>query len=100
MLLTDKIRRYGSGSSGNLFVQPVDEHDAELMDSEAEHVRRLSGSEDFCILAVPVSDWDQDLTPWSAPPVFGKRPFGDGAPETLRQLREAGLLSRRCCLCG
>ncbi len=100
MLLTNEIRLYGSEASGNLFVQPVDGHDMELMASEAEHVRRLSGSEDFCILAVPVSDWDRDLTPWSADPVFGKRSFGDGAPVSLRQLEEAGLLSRRCCLCG
>ena len=100
MLLTNEIRLYGSEASGNLFVQPVDGHDMELMASEAEHVRRLSGSTDFCILAVPVSDWDRDLTPWSADPVFGKRPFGDGAPVSLRQLEEAGLLSRRCCLCG
>ena len=53
MLQMDKIRRFGSDSSGNLFVQPVDEHDMELMASEAEHVRRLSGSADFSILAVP-----------------------------------------------
>ena len=100
MLLTNEIRPYGSEASGNLFVQPVDGHDMELMASEAEHVRRLSGSTDFCILAVPVSDWDRDLTPWSADPVFGKRPFGDGAAVSLQQLEEAGLLSRRCCLCG
>jgi predicted alpha/beta superfamily hydrolase len=31
-----------------------------------------------------IKDWNQELTPWSAPPVFGKIPFGSGAEGTLK----------------
>ena len=30
-----------------------------------------------------IEDWNQELTPWAAPAVFGKIPFGDGANNTL-----------------
>ena len=30
-----------------------------------------------------IKDWNQELTPWGAPPVFSKTPFGDGAEKTL-----------------
>ena len=30
-----------------------------------------------------IKDWNRELTPWPAPPVFGKIPFGDGAADTL-----------------
>ena len=30
-----------------------------------------------------MGDWNKELTPWPAPLVFGKVPFGEGAEETL-----------------
>ncbi|WP_050008380.1 alpha/beta hydrolase [Butyrivibrio sp. WCE2006] len=30
-----------------------------------------------------IEDWDKELAPWSAPPVFGNVPFGAGAKDTL-----------------
>jgi predicted alpha/beta superfamily hydrolase len=30
-----------------------------------------------------IKDWNQELTPWAAPAVFGKVPFGSGAEKTL-----------------
>ena len=40
----------------------------------------------FRLVAVHIRKWNEELTPWPAPPVFGKIPFGDGAEETLREL--------------
>ena len=34
-------------------------------------------------IAVRIEKWNAELTPWPAPPVFGKTPFGDGAHSTL-----------------
>jgi len=73
-----------------LLVQPVDEHDLEGMDSELEIVQK-SVAETFQLVAIKVNDWQSELTPWAAPPVFGKVPFGDQAPEMLRFITE-GLL--------
>lgn len=33
-----------------------------------------------------ITDWNKELSPWNAPPVFGKEPFGSGAVETLNYL--------------
>ncbi len=93
-------QQYGDTSSKNHFIQLGDDHDLGLMESEAALVREMTGSADWCITAYPVRDWDRDLTPWSAPPVFGKRPFGDGAPETLQALMGLIEPGSRTYLCG
>lgn len=64
-----------------LFLQPVDEHDAGLLDRE---IAAMSGCAlPFALAAFAVADWNRELSPWEAPPVFGKIPFGGGAAETL-----------------
>ena len=40
-------------------------------------------SNSFRLIAVSVSDWDDCLSPWPAPPVFGKNVFGGHARQTL-----------------
>ena len=39
-------------------------------------------------MAVEVSDWNAQLSPWPAPAVFGKEDFGDGAAAALEQVLE------------
>ena len=87
----DDWKIWGNAASRRMFVQLVDEHDGGLMDSEVAALRDTSGTEDFCIAALPVGDWNRDLTPWPAPPVFGKQPFGEDAPKTLAFLLEEAL---------
>lgn len=53
-----------------------------LLEREAELIRELSGKE-FLLAAVKVRDWNDDLSPWPAPAVFGKEDFGGGAEATL-----------------
>ena len=65
-----------------MLIQPIDEHDLELLDSEVEMIKTLSDKA-FCLAAFMIKDWNQELTPWPAPPVFGKSPFGSGATDTL-----------------
>ena len=40
----------------------------------------------FRLIAVSVPDWDDCLSPWPAPPVFGKNAFGGHAGQTLDTL--------------
>ena len=49
---------------------------------------RQQTSEPFSLLAFEIDDWQQQLTPWAAPAVFGKVPFGDGASTTLAFMTE------------
>ena len=78
---------YQDAAATHTLIQPVDEHDLELLDQEVEAIRQLSGKP-FTLVAVMIKDWNQELTPWVAPPVFGKVSFGDGASETLTYISE------------
>ena len=73
---------YNHPEADCLLIQPIDEHDLELLDSEAEMIKTLS-DKTFSLVAFMIKDWNQELTPWPAPPVFGKTPFGCGATDTL-----------------
>ena len=69
-----------------LFLQPVDARDAALADAEIAAMAACPLP--FALAAFQVEDWGRDLSPWEAPPVFGKVPFGGGAEETLRFVAE------------
>lgn len=81
-----KTRILGNPDSDTVLVQLVDDHDLEVIESEYSHIRALAPGKDFCLLTLKVNDWNGDLSPWTAPPVFGNVPFGDGAPATLSSL--------------
>jgi predicted alpha/beta superfamily hydrolase len=79
---------YDCGSSDVLLIQPVDDHDIEVLDSEVAEIARLAGSRGFTLAAFKVDDWNADLSPWEAPPVFGSEGFAGGAEETLKYVTE------------
>ncbi len=88
-----KIFEYGNEQSNLILIQMVDSHEIKMMDTEIELIRNLSGRDDFRLVACQVVDWNRDLSPWEAPPVFGKDGFGGRAEETLAELK-GSVLSR------
>ena len=79
-----ECRRYTMGKGAEwLLLQPVDEHDLEGMDEELNQIATMT-EKAFELVAVKVNDWQTELTPWAAPAVFGRTPFGDGAQATLK----------------
>lgn len=77
---------YGNKDSNTVLIQMVGDHDLGHLESEVEHIKRLSGSDDFYFVALKVDDWNRDLSPWEAPAVFGDEPFGGEAEATLEML--------------
>lgn len=73
---------YQDEAATHLLIQPIDEHDLELLDQEIEAIKKMS-DKPFTLVAFMIKDWNQELTPWAAPAVFGKVPFGSGAEKTL-----------------
>jgi predicted alpha/beta superfamily hydrolase len=73
---------YQDAAATHLLIQPIDEHDLEVLDQEVEAIKELTNIP-FSLVAFMINDWNQELTPWAAPPVFGKVPFGSGAEKTL-----------------
>lgn len=58
--------------------------DSELKQSNRFH-RELKDrlQTEYTTISIGVRDWNRDLSPWKAPPVFGKDDFGDGAKDVL-----------------
>ena len=73
---------YQDEAAKYLLIQPIDEHDLEVLDQEFKAIKELS-DKPFSLVAFMIKDWNLELTPWTAPPVFGKVPFGSGAEKTL-----------------
>lgn len=79
-----EVFEYGNPGSKRIIIQPVGDHDADDMAGEAAIIAKET--EDFKLIAVKINDWNKDLSPWEAPPVFGDEGFGSGAGETLKEI--------------
>lgn len=77
--------QFGQPNAGIVLIQPVDDHDLSMLEREMETIRGQTDAE-FQLIAYKVEDWNTDLSPWPAPPVFGKTGFGDGAERTLKEI--------------
>ena len=74
-----------SNQASVVLIQMVGEHDLPGIEQEMMEIRRLTEM-DFQFTAVKVNSWNQDLSPWNAPAVFGKEAFGNGAKSTLEEV--------------
>ena len=75
-------RLYRQTEAEFLLIQPVDEHDSSLLDTEVDTIHQMT-NKPFSLVAFKINDWNKELAPWTTPPVFGREPFGDGSRETL-----------------
>ena len=73
---------YISENTQYLLIQPVDEHDIEVLDNEVAEIQKNTDKQ-FSLIAFKIEDWNNELSPWEAPPAFGKKSFGSGAKDTL-----------------
>lgn len=76
-----RIQYYGNPNSDTVIIQPADIRD-DSPESELALITENTGK-DILIAAVFVDDWNNDLSPWEAPAVFGNENFGCGAVGTL-----------------
>lgn len=73
---------YASENPRHILLQPVDHRDLDDVDREAQLLQD-SRKAHLALVAFEVPEWNDDLSPWEAPPAFGKRGFGNGAQQTL-----------------
>ena len=83
-------RIYGADCAEYLLLQMTDEHELQNMDSEVEAIAQGS-AHSFLFAAVPVKNWNDELSPWKSPAVWGKESFGGNAAGTLRFLTEQAI---------
>lgn len=82
-----KTCEFGNRNSDIVLIQPVDDHDLEGIENEFAAINDECDTS-FRLIAVRIDDWNNDLSPWEAPSVFGKENFGSGASKTLGKLLE------------
>lgn len=80
-----KILEYGNNTAQIVLIQMIAEHDLKIMESEIDYIHERT-DEDFLFRAFQVENWNDDLSPWKAPAVFGKENFGGGAEKTLKEV--------------
>lgn len=80
-------RIYGADCAEYLLLQMTDEHELQRMDNEVAAIAQ-GAAHPFLFAAVPVESWNDELSLWEAPAVWGKESFGGKAAETLRFLTE------------
>ena len=78
-----EIIKYGDPTSKTILIQPVD--DLSYLYNEIKAIRNLAGN-DFSLITVKVNNWNDDLSPWEAPAVFGNNGFRGMAKDTLHEI--------------
>ena len=79
-------RIYGEANAEYLLLQMTGEHELQSMDYEVSAIAQ--SSRNFLFAAIPVESWNDALSPWKAPAVWGKQGFSGKAGDTLRFLTE------------
>ena len=74
-------RIYGEAHAEYLLLQMTGEHELQSMESEVTAIAQ--SAHHFLFAAVPVESWNDALSPWKSPAVWGKQGFGGKAGETL-----------------
>ena len=70
-----------------LLVEAIDARELEGLDAELSAIKE-GCKHRFAYVALIVEDWNNELAPWTAVPVFGNVPFGDGAQNTLEIIKD------------
>ena len=83
-------RIYGTDCAEYLLLQMADEHELQHMDNEISAIAQGS-AHSFLFAAVPVKNWNDELSPWKSPAVWGKESFGGNAAGTLCFLTEQAI---------
>ncbi len=80
-----EVYELGNPDSQLTLIQPVDVHSLALIENEIAVIRNKT-DKDFGFVAFKVDDWNSDLSPWTAPAVFGDNAFGGQAKRTLEEI--------------
>ena len=79
-------RIYGEAHAEYLLLQMTGEHELQSIDHEVAAIAQ--NGRNFLFAAVPVESWNDALSPWKSPTVWGKQGFSGKAGDTLLFLTE------------
>ena len=73
---------YADESPEFILIQPQGKDGMTSLDNLIGYIK-VNADRQMCFTAFEIKDWNDELTPWEAPQVFGKGNFGHGAADTL-----------------
>ena len=79
-------RIYGEPHAECLLLQMTGAHELQSMDDEVAAIAQSNRK--YLFAAIPAESWNDALSPWKSPAVWGKQGFGGNAGDTLRFLTE------------
>ena len=79
---------FGSDDAAIVLVQPTDIHEEPSLQREYGLICAACPDARILLAAFRVDSWNDDLSPWPAPPVFGKEGFGGNAAQTLAYVQD------------
>ena len=79
-------RIYGEPHAECLLLQMTGAHELQSMDDEVAAIAQSNRT--YLFAAIPAESWNDALSPWKSPAVWGKQGFGGNAGDTLRFLTE------------
>ena len=80
-----KSYEFGDPCSNIVLIHPTSENELEGLENEFLEITKRCDVK-FRLIAAGIDNWNSELSPWKAPSVFGKEPFGNGASKTLSSL--------------
>ena len=79
-------RIYSRANAEYLLLQMTGAHELQSMDDEVAAIAQSNRK--YLFAAIPVESWNDALSPWKSPAVWGKQGFGGNAADTLCFLTE------------
>mgnify|MGYP002852731262 CR=1 FL=1 len=80
-----KTYEFGNSDADVILIQMTDDHELETIENEVRLIKEYSGT-DFRMIAIKAEDWNDDLSPWASPAVFGDKGFAGNALNTLNDV--------------
>ena len=78
---------FGDKNADIVLIQPVNGQELAALEDEVRLIKNRTDKA-FRLIALKVSDWNRDLSPWEAPAVFGNEGFKGEAEKTLKEILE------------
>lgn len=93
-----KYTIYGNPEAENCIIRLTGEHEKEQINSEIAEISKSCNEDDWCIVAIMVNRWEEDLVPWKSQAITidengageGETPEA-GAAETLKYIMDVVL---------
>mgnify|MGYP000225861821 FL=1 len=78
---------YGDETAKNVIFWFTGEHEKDTIEEVYQQLKETT-QVSFCLIACEIEDWNAQLSPWSAPAVYGKEGFAGEGAETLEWLEK------------